>query len=76
MPRGQVDPVMISNLSLCIPRRIHRQARVKWLQSGGPSFAAWVAMVLEDAEEELSVADLARMQGIEMELRMRSKGKS
>lgn len=67
MPRGHTN-ASISNLSLLIPRSIHRQARIKYLRSGAPSFAAWVAAVLETAQERTSSQLLLRAHMIELDL--------
>jgi hypothetical protein len=68
MPRHKTNP-SLSNVSVVIPRRIHRMARVKALRSGAPSFPAWLAMVLEAAPESASGSAMVHMMCIELELK-------
>jgi hypothetical protein len=68
MPRFKSNQV-ISNLSLTLPRGIHRSARLKCLRSGAPSLGAYVAMVLEQAPEQITGAQVIRMHTIELLIR-------
>jgi hypothetical protein len=68
MPRFKAN-LVISNLSLTLPRRIHRSARLKCLRAGAPSLGAYVAMVLEQAPEHVTAAQLIRMHTIELLIR-------
>lgn len=62
MPRGKTHP-STSNLSVIIPKSIHKAARLKALRSDAPSFAAYVATVLQEAPEKMSVASLVMAHG-------------
>lgn len=42
----------ISNLSLIIPRRIHRMAKRKFHRSGAKNFTAYISMLIMNAPEE------------------------
>lgn len=49
MPRSKVNAVT-SNLSVAIPRSVHKEAKVAYLRSGAKvSFAAYVAWCLKQA---------------------------
>lgn len=39
----------LSNLSVLLPRRVHRKAKAKFIRSGASSFPVWVAAVLDRA---------------------------
>ena len=67
MPRGKTNPV-ISSLSVNIPRHIHRAARMKCLRAGIPSFAAYVAYILDQAPERMSFNDVVAASLIEVEI--------
>jgi hypothetical protein len=41
----------LSNLSIVIPRSVHRAAKAKYMQSGAPTFAAYIAALLEQAPD-------------------------
>lgn len=69
MPRGQASP-FYSQLSVVIPRSIHRTARRKAIRSGAPSFAAYVAVLLDRAPDVLSAADLTHAYGLETLLKL------
>lgn len=78
MPRETVN-VGISNLSVTLPRRIHRLARVRAIRSGAPTLAAYVAVVLSRAGEQLTAAEQVEAQLVELELaamRTRSTGQT
>jgi hypothetical protein len=64
----------VSNLSLNLPRCIHRSAKVKALRSGSPSFAAYVALLLEQAPERITAAQLIRTHAIELLTKATSSG--
>lgn len=67
MPRGRTNTA-ISSLSVNIPRRIHRAARVKFIRSGAPSFAAYVAMILDRAPDQPALEDTMAAHLVEIEL--------
>lgn len=76
MPRGKTN-TDLSNLSLVIPRRVHRQAKAKWLRSGAPSFASYVAMVLSRAPERADAMGILEAAILEHEiLELRQHGRS
>lgn len=50
MPRGKTN-AELSNLSVLIPRTIHRAAKARGKQIHAPSFAAYVAFVLNHGPE-------------------------
>jgi len=56
-----------------IPRQVHRQAKAKFIRSNARSFAAWVAVVLEDAPEQLSHTQATKCAAIERALRATNK---
>ena len=68
MPRQQTN-IGISNLSVTIPRRVHRSARLRALRSGAPNLAAYVAVILQDAAEQLTPAQQLEALMIELELK-------
>jgi hypothetical protein len=68
MPRGKANQ-LYSQLSVVIPRAIHRAAKTKARRSGVPSFSAYVAVVLEAAADLMSTTDVGRARMIEQELK-------
>jgi hypothetical protein len=68
MPRGKTN-FCASNLSVLIPRRVHRNVRAKYLAAGVGSFAAYLAWWLEKAPERLEPGHLVEVLGVEMELK-------
>jgi len=67
MPRGRTN-IAVSNLSILIPRDIHNRARAKAVRSNAPSFAAYVASVLESAPAAMSPEQWERTQMIELKI--------
>lgn len=74
MPRGKTS-YRVSNLSLTIPRRIHRLAKVRCLRAGAPSFASYVATLLSQAPEQLSAQQVFECAVIEQELKEKPCGR-
>jgi hypothetical protein len=68
MPKFKANR-FISNLSLSIPRQIHQSAKVKAIRSGAPSFASYVAMVLDQAPNQTTAAEMVQAFRIELLLR-------
>jgi len=68
MPRRRSSSDL-SNLSLMIPRRIHRLARMNYLRSGAPSFAAYVATVLDRAPKSMDASSLFLTHAVEAEIK-------
>lgn len=74
MPRGQVG-IGASNLSLIIPRRVHRKVRLTALRCGAPSLPAFVAWWLDQIPESVSASETVAMHVYEFELQVnQSKG--
>ena len=67
MPR-QLSNNAISNLSLSIPRRVHRMARLRAIRSGAPNLASYVAVILQGAAEQLTAPQQIEALMIELEL--------
>jgi len=63
----------LSNLSIVIPRSVHQAAKAKYLRSGAPSFATYIATLLEEAPETTSYGFMVRSYGMKVKL---SVGKS
>lgn len=68
MPRNRVNPGC-SNLSLVIPRSVHRAARIRALRAGAPSLASYVAMVLDQAPESLTAEQVLATHVMELRLK-------
>ena len=56
----------ISNLSISLPRRVHRLVKARAIRSGAPSLAAYVATVLEQAPDRMT--EQQRLQAMSIEL--------
>jgi hypothetical protein len=69
MPRGYSNR-FYSQLSVVIPRSVHRMARRKAILCGAPSFAAFITAVLEDAPSTMTAAHLAHLHATEFLLKM------
>ena len=74
MPRQHTN-IGISNLSLTIPRRVHRLARLRAIRSGAPTLASYVAVILEDAAETLTPAQQVSAAMVEAELQASRTGR-
>jgi hypothetical protein len=75
MPRG-IRNNYASNLSVLIPRSIHRMSRCRAIQVGAPSYAAYVAAVLEKASREWTEKDLPDMHILELCLKLTERSAS
>jgi len=74
MPRGKTN-AGVSNLSVVIPRRVHRMVRLKFLSSGAVSFASYIAWWLAQAPETLTASQLVQVLEYETELKAFTNGK-
>jgi len=68
MPRGRTH-YAASNLSLTIPRRVHRMARTRFLATGASSFASYIAWALTSLPESLTPSQQVEIMAIELELK-------
>lgn len=67
MPRGQVSP-SVSNLSVLVPRDVHRRVRLALLRSGGQSMGAVVAWWLNKIPESVSPSEMVEVMAHEMKI--------
>jgi len=67
MPRGKTN-LLTSNLSLVIPKRVHRKAKAAFLRSGTKSFGACVAWWLDQVPEQLAARQVIEAWMYEIEL--------
>ena len=74
MPRGYANR-FYSQLSVVIPRSVHRMARKKAILCGSPSFAAFITAALEDAPSTMTGAHLAHLHATEFLLKMHAGSK-
>lgn len=69
MPRSKTNTAT-SNLSVIIPRDIHRKAKVNYLRSGVKvSFGAYIAWCLKQAPERLDHNAQMDLQMMEMQIK-------
>ncbi|MEM9109133.1 MAG: hypothetical protein AAGC72_03845 [Planctomycetota bacterium] len=69
MPRSKTNQA-ISNLSVTLPRDIHRKAKVNYYRSGvNVSFGAYVAWCLSQVPEQLEHESKMQLQLMELRLR-------
>jgi len=68
MPRGRTN-IGISNLSLTIPRRVHRAAKARFQGSGATSFASYISWWLTKIPESLTASEAVEVLCVEIELK-------
>lgn len=73
MPRGKTSQV-ISSLSFNVPRRIHRATRLRSVQCGSPSMAAYVAWWLSQAPNSITTKQFVELMLIETEIKACHQG--
>lgn len=67
MPRERINS-STSKLSVILPRRLHRRAKMAALRAGAPSLGAYLAWLVERAPAGVAGSDLVEMMCLEMEI--------
>lgn len=67
MPRGRVSP-SVSNLSVLIPKDVHRRVRLSAIQSNGQSMGAVIAWWLDKIPESVSPSELVEIYVYELRI--------